>query len=407
MICLRTLFPALTTTNCRWLCGYTGRSPGLNSGIGFVTYTDSATAAAAVEALDGASFMGRSLAVCLSKDRKAKRQPNAAPAATAGAAPAAGPAAGRSAAAVAPLVVPPDCRSVLVENLVYGCTQRDVRALFKKATKVVLLGKLGKARVGFLSAADVREACEQARGQLSGGRQIRARPELPSEISQDGGHEIFLKYLPKDTTEDQLTEFFSQCGEIAGDGPILMRDTVTGLCKGVAFITFQTEQGMEEALSWDGCEFGGRRIHISVATKGTLNAKWGIKPTYQAAGTHTPAMLEECIRELTSTDPNGVYVDGTFGRGGHTRGLLQKIAPTAQMHAFDLDPEAITVGKELEAEDSRFTIHHRPFGELAAVLGARGLKPSGLLLDLGISSPQFDDAHRGFRPEQVSAWLGG
>jgi 16S rRNA (cytosine1402-N4)-methyltransferase len=169
----------------------------------------------------------------------------------------------------------------------------------------------------------------------------------------------------------------------------------------VAFITFQTEQGMEEALSWDGCEFGGRRIHISVATKGTLNAKWGIKPTYQAAGTHTPAMLEECIRELTTQDPNGVYVDGTFGRGGHTRGLLQKIPATAQLHAFDLDPEAIVVGKELEAEDSRFTIHHRPFGELAAVLGARGLQPSGLLLDLGISSPQFDDAHRGFRPEQV------
>ena len=53
-----------------------------------------------------------------------------------------------------------------------------------------------------------------------------------------------------------------------------------------------------------------------------------------------------------------------------------------------------------EAEDSRFTIHHRPFGELGAALGARGLVPSGVLLDLGISSPQFDDAHRGFRPEQ-------
>lgn len=99
---------------------------------------------------------------------------------------------------------------MLVENLVYGCSQRDVRALFKKATKVILLGKLGKARVGFLSAADVREACEQARGQTSGGRQIRARPELPSEISQDGGHEIFLKYLPKETTEAQLSEFFGK-----------------------------------------------------------------------------------------------------------------------------------------------------------------------------------------------------
>ena len=73
----------------------------------------------------------------------------------------------------------------------------------------------------------------------------------------------------------------------------------------------------------------------------------GVKPTYQAAGTHTPALLEECIRELTAADPAGVYVDGTFGRGGHTRGLLKKLAPTAQMHGFDLDPEAITAAKEL------------------------------------------------------------
>lgn len=185
----------------------TGRSPGLNSGIGFVTYDNPATATAAVEALDGASFMGRSLAVCLAKDRKAKRQPLAPAAGKMPGSASVGPTGARS-APTAPLVVPPDCRSVLVENLVYGCSQRDVRALFKKATKVILLGKLGKARVGFLSAADVREACEQAQGQTSGGRQIRARPELPSEITQDGGHEIFLKYLPKETTEAQLSEFF-------------------------------------------------------------------------------------------------------------------------------------------------------------------------------------------------------
>ncbi len=188
-----------------------GRSPGLNSGIGFVTYTDPETAAAAVAALDGVNFMGRSLAVCLAKDRKAKREPLGA---AAGISPASVPVSSSpivpKSTPTAPLVVPPDCRSVLVENLVYGCSQRDVRALFRKATKVILLGKLGKARVGFLSAADVREACEQVRGKTSGGRQIRARPELPSEISQDGGHEIFLKYLPKDTTEVQLSEFFGE-----------------------------------------------------------------------------------------------------------------------------------------------------------------------------------------------------
>lgn len=158
-----------------------GREPGLNSGVGFVTYTDPDTAAAAVAALDGASFMGRSLAVCLSKDRKAKRQPAAASGApggrlaaikTAASAPGGGLAAIRErsggaaggACSNTPLVVPSDCRSVLVENLVYGCSQKDVRALFKKATKVVLLGKLGKARVGFLSTSDVKEACEQGNG---------------------------------------------------------------------------------------------------------------------------------------------------------------------------------------------------------------------------------------------------
>ena len=165
-----------------------GREPGLNSGVGFVSFADGATAAGAVAALDGHSWMGRSLAVCLAKERKAKRPHQPPPRAQPS--PTARPGAAAAAAAKAPLVVPAECRSVLVENLVYGCSQRDVRALppFRRATKVVLLGKLGKARVGFLSAADVRQACESAAGVTQAGRLIRVRPELPEELTADGGH---------------------------------------------------------------------------------------------------------------------------------------------------------------------------------------------------------------------------
>ena len=64
------------------------------------------------------------------------------------------------------------------------------------------------------------------------------------------------------------------------------------------------------------------------------------------------------LRDLIQPDPDGIYVDGTFGRGGHTRVMLSKLSPKGRMHAFDMDPEAIVVGKQLEKEDSRFTIHH-------------------------------------------------
>ena len=95
-----------------------------------------------------------------------------------------------------------------------------------------------------------------------------------------------------------------------------------------------------------------------------------------------------------------MYVDGTFGRGGHTRGILAALSPDGRLHAFDMDPEAIKVGEEHNGGlcDSPFITP--PFGCMAQVLKPLGVQPSGVFLDLGISSPQFDDASRGFRPEQ-------
>ena len=110
---------------------------------------------------------------------------------------------------------------------------------------------------------------------------------------------------------------------------------------------------------------------------------------------HLPVLLAEVLEGL-AVHPDGCYVDGTFGRGGHTRAILARLGPTGRMVAFDRDPEAVMAAADL-AVDPRFQIHHRPFSEMAEVLA--GLAPEGvdgILLDLGVSSPQLDQARRGF-----------
>ncbi|EOD04326.1 hypothetical protein EMIHUDRAFT_44883, partial [Emiliania huxleyi CCMP1516] len=121
---------------------------------------------------------------------------------------------------------------------------------------------------------------------------------------------------------------------------------------------------------------------------------------------HTPAMLPEIVARLVQPSPDGVVVDATYGRGGHTRGMIAALSARGVCHAFDMDAEAVTDGKALAAEERRFTIHHAPFSRMAATLPHLAETPSGggggvaaILFDLGISSPQFDEAHRGFRPE--------
>jgi 16S rRNA (cytosine1402-N4)-methyltransferase len=102
------------------------------------------------------------------------------------------------------------------------------------------------------------------------------------------------------------------------------------------------------------------------------------------------------VRPLART-PTGVYVDGTFGRGGHSRALLRRLWPQARLVVFDKDPQAIAVARELAASDSRVTAVHQGFAAMREELAALGItRIDGLMLDLGVSSPQIDDAQRGF-----------
>lgn len=111
---------------------------------------------------------------------------------------------------------------------------------------------------------------------------------------------------------------------------------------------------------------------------------------------HLAVLLQESIDGL-AIKPDGIYMDATFGRGGHSRQILKALSAKGRLIAFDRDLTAIEAAKSL-ADDPRFSIHHRPFSELQAVAEELGLigKIDGILMDLGVSSPQLDDAERGF-----------
>ena len=109
---------------------------------------------------------------------------------------------------------------------------------------------------------------------------------------------------------------------------------------------------------------------------------------------HTTVLLNEAVQALV-TQPDGIYVDGTFGRGGHSRAVLALLGPAGRLLAFDKDPEAIAAAQEIT--DPRFAICHASFDSMAEELAARGItQVAGVLLDLGISSPQIDNGERGF-----------
>ena len=112
---------------------------------------------------------------------------------------------------------------------------------------------------------------------------------------------------------------------------------------------------------------------------------------------HITVLLDEAVEGL-AVRANGCYLDGTFGRGGHSRLILEKLGPDGRLLGFDKDPLAIATGNALAAEDGRFVVVQRSFAELGDELAQRALagKVSGILLDLGVSSPQLDDAERGF-----------
>jgi 16S rRNA (cytosine1402-N4)-methyltransferase len=108
------------------------------------------------------------------------------------------------------------------------------------------------------------------------------------------------------------------------------------------------------------------------------------------AWTHTTVLLSEAVKALI-TDPQGHYVDATFGRGGHSCAVLSELAPGGQLTAFDKDPEALA--EAARVSDARFSIRHQGFAGLSEWPSA---SVAGVLMDLGISSPQIDNPARGF-----------
>ncbi len=111
---------------------------------------------------------------------------------------------------------------------------------------------------------------------------------------------------------------------------------------------------------------------------------------------HTTVLLHEAVDGL-NIKPDGIYLDGTFGRGGHSRLILQKLNEKGRLIALDRDLQAAESAREFE-QDPRFSFFHQDFADIRSLLDQQGLlnKLDGILLDLGVSSPQLDQADRGF-----------
>jgi len=112
---------------------------------------------------------------------------------------------------------------------------------------------------------------------------------------------------------------------------------------------------------------------------------------------HRTVLLQEAVDAL-AVHPNGTYIDGTFGRGGHSRLILDRLGAQGRLLGFDKDEAAVAAAHERFAADARFRMVHESFTQITAVVRRLGLqrRVDGLLLDLGVSSPQLDEAERGF-----------
>jgi 16S rRNA (cytosine1402-N4)-methyltransferase len=108
--------------------------------------------------------------------------------------------------------------------------------------------------------------------------------------------------------------------------------------------------------------------------------------------THVTVLRDEAVEAL-AVKPDGCYVDATYGRGGHARALLAQLGPRARLHVLDKDPQAVAHARAWAQDDARIEVHHVGFAQLANWPAA---SVDGLLMDLGVSSPQLDDAARGF-----------
>ncbi|MDE2583764.1 MAG: 16S rRNA (cytosine(1402)-N(4))-methyltransferase RsmH [Betaproteobacteria bacterium] len=111
-------------------------------------------------------------------------------------------------------------------------------------------------------------------------------------------------------------------------------------------------------------------------------------------GNHVTVLLQEAVAALR-VDPAGIYVDGTFGRGGHSRAILSQLGPAGRLLAFDRDPQAVAAAQAVQ--DKRFKLCHAPFSDMGEVVRQEGVGlVDGVLLDIGVSSPQLDEGERGF-----------
>jgi len=109
---------------------------------------------------------------------------------------------------------------------------------------------------------------------------------------------------------------------------------------------------------------------------------------------HQTVMLQEAVEAL-EVKPSGTYVDGTFGYGGHSRAILERLGPNGRLLALDRDPQAVAAAASIN--DQRLTMVHLSFGELAVAVRQAGIDAvDGVLLDIGVSSPQLDEGERGF-----------
>ena len=132
---------------------------------------------------------------------------------------------------------------------------------------------------------------------------------------------------------------------------------------------------------------------------GSFSSPGGTGGGTDGVSTHRPVLLAECIDGLgVAAKPAGLFVDGTFGRGGHSAAILAALNAEGRLHAFDQDPEAEAQALRMCAAESRLRFHAANFAAMAGIARVEGWhgRVDGLLLDLGVSSPQLDDAARGF-----------
>ncbi|OZI24381.1 16S rRNA (cytosine(1402)-N(4))-methyltransferase [Bordetella genomosp. 7] len=137
-------------------------------------------------------------------------------------------------------------------------------------------------------------------------------------------------------------------------------------------------------------EFEHRPVLLEPTVDALLLADFGGKGASRSVARQGGAQAD-------ARQQHGVFVDGTFGRGGHSRELLRRLGPQARLVVFDKDPQAIAVATSLAASDARVEVVHGGFATMRDALAARGIDAiDGVMLDLGVSSPQLDDAERGF-----------